>query len=145
MLHYHGEAESSIPPASSIYYHDSVRTVMYPGLSYGDSVDALGDWYRFFLVPGAGYCGVGQTQPRRWPNDAIRTVVDWVERGAAPVTLAATITEGSPLAGQAESLCPWSKRPLWRGEGTQQIECEFDQASADSWTYTFDAFKAPIY
>ncbi|KAK7755096.1 hypothetical protein SLS62_002911 [Diatrype stigma] len=153
VLHYHGEADSSIPPASSVHYYDSVRTVMYPGLSYGDSVDALGDWYRFFLVPGAGHCGVSQTQPGPWANDAIQTVIDWVESGTAPDTLAATITEGSPLAGQAESICAWPKRPLWRGNGnatrsgngTQQVECVFDQASVDSWTYTFDAFKVPIY
>ena len=144
VLHYHGESDSSIPPASSIHYYDSVRNIMYPGLDYSASVEAISDWYRFFLIPGAGHCGTSQSQPGPWPNDAIQTVIDWVENDTAPDTLNTTIVEGSPLAGQSEALCAWPQRPLWSNNGTQ-VECKFDQASIDSWTYTFDAFSLPIY
>lgn len=37
ILHYHGESDYSIPTASSVRYHESVRSVMYPHLSYNAS------------------------------------------------------------------------------------------------------------
>jgi tannase len=63
VLHFHGESDNSIPTASSVRYHESVRSIMYPNLSFNDSTAALNDWYRLFLVPGAGYCGPSSAQP----------------------------------------------------------------------------------
>lgn len=50
VLHYHGEQDGSIPTASSVHYYESVRKTIYPNLSYNASNDALGEWYRLFLV-----------------------------------------------------------------------------------------------
>jgi tannase len=37
VIHYHGESDNSIPTASSVRYHQSVRQIMYPSLSYNES------------------------------------------------------------------------------------------------------------
>jgi tannase len=50
VIHFHGEADSSIPTASSVRYWESVRSIMYPDLSYQGGADALKDWYRLFLI-----------------------------------------------------------------------------------------------
>ncbi|RYP01750.1 hypothetical protein DL764_006094 [Monosporascus ibericus] len=142
VIHYHGESDSSIPAASSVHYYDSVRSVMYPNLPYHESVDALSDWYRFFLVPGAGHCGTSQSQPGPWP-DNLQSVINWVENDVAPDTVPATVASG-PLEGESQPLCAWPLRPYWSNNGNA-VKCEYDQASIDSWTYSFDAFKLPIY
>ena len=75
------------------------------------------------------------------------TMIDWVENGVEPTTLNATVTTGSTYAGESQPLCPWPSRPYWSsngGNGTS-LSCEYSQESIDSWTYTLDAFKLPVY
>lgn len=69
VIHFHGEADDSIPAASSVRYWESVRSVMYPGMGYKESATKVQDFYRFFLVPGAGHCGASQSMPNGgWPQ-----------------------------------------------------------------------------
>ncbi|KAI9732530.1 MAG: hypothetical protein M1834_003865 [Cirrosporium novae-zelandiae] len=143
VLHYHGESDDSIPTGSSVHYYDSVRTIMYPDLSYNESVDALGDWYRLFLVPGAAHCGTNTLQPGPYPEDNMEIMIDWVENGVVPTRLNATVSSGT-YSGETQMLCPWPLRPYWPNNGTT-MNCQYDQESIDSWTYTFDAFKLPVY
>ncbi|KAF2137119.1 uncharacterized protein K452DRAFT_279119 [Aplosporella prunicola CBS 121167] len=147
LLHYHGESDNSIPAASSVRYFDSVRQIMHPGKGYNESVEAMGDWYRFFLVPGAAHCSSNSLQPNGpFPQTNMQTVIDWVENGVTPQRLNASVTAG-PYKGETQMLCSWPERPLWtkgNANGTQ-FECVYDQESIDSWTYTFDAFKVPVY
>ncbi|KAE9400963.1 tannase and feruloyl esterase [Gymnopus androsaceus JB14] len=123
VLHYHSESDYSIPRTSSVHYYESVRSVMYPGLSYNDSVDAMNDWYRLFLVPGAGHCA---------PNN-----------GVEPVTLNATVLQGDDI-GMVQQICSWPLRPLWTSNGTV-MECVYDQKSIDNWQYDLNAFPLPVY
>jgi tannase len=41
-------------------------------------------------------------------------------------------------------LCSWPLRPMYKNNGTK-LECEYDQASIDTWMYDFDAYKLPLY
>ncbi|KAK0663835.1 Tannase [Lasiodiplodia hormozganensis] len=143
LLHYHGESDPSIPSGSSVHYFDSVRKTMYADKSYNESVEALGDWYRFFLVPGAAHCGSNSLQPGPYPQSNMDIMIDWVENGVVPERLNATVSSGDN-AGETQMLCNWPLRPLWSGN-TTDFDCVYDQASIDSWTYTFDAFKMPVY
>lgn len=143
IIHYHGESDNSVPPASSIHYYDSVRTIMYPDLSYNESVTALGDWYKFFLVSGAAHCGTNSLQPGPYPEDNMATIIDWVENGVEPTRLNATVSSGT-YEGEVQKLCPWPTRPYWTSNSSS-FDCEYDQDSIDSWTYTFPAFKVPVY
>ncbi len=144
VLSYHGESDFSIPAASSVHYYESVRNIMYPNTTFNDSSEALGDWYRLFLVPGAGHCAVSSSQPNGpWPQTNLEVLINWVENATVPVTLNATHLSGD-YKGQSEQLCAWPLRPYWTGNGTT-MECEYDQASIDTWMYTLDAFKLPVY
>lgn len=126
-----------------MHYFDSVRKTMYADKSYNESVEALGDWYRFFLVPGAAHCGSNSLQPGPYPQSNMDIMIDWVENGVVPERLNATVSSGDN-AGETQMLCNWPLRPLWSGN-TTDFDCVYDQASIDSWTYTFDAFKMPVY
>ncbi|KAM5355131.1 hypothetical protein ACJ41O_001777 [Fusarium nematophilum] len=137
VIHLHGEQDDSIPTGSSVHYYDSVRGIMFPHKSYNESVAALDDFYRLFLVPGGAHCGSNSKQSGGgWPQTTLQTVIRWVEKGVAPETLANN--------GDIDTLCRWPLRPLWTGNGTL-MSCVYDQESIDSWTYEFDAYKMPLY
>lgn len=143
LLHYHGESDPSIPSPSSIHYYDSVRTAMYPNMTYNESVEALDSWYRFYLIPGAAHCGTNSLQPGPYPTDLVSTMIDWVENGIEPSRLNSTVSSGD-YSGEIQLLCPWPTRPLWSGNSSD-FDCVYDQASIDSWTYTFPAFNRTVY
>ncbi|KAI1762369.1 tannase [Hypoxylon sp. FL1150] len=143
LLHYHGESDSSIPTASSVHYWQAVRSVMYGNLTDDAALDALRDWYQLYLVPGAGHCGTNDLQPGPYPQSNMDVMIDWVENGVRPSRLNATVSSGS-YAGETQMLCQWPTRPLWQGNSSD-FDCVNDEASIESWTYTFPAFKLPVY
>ncbi|KAI0445326.1 Tannase/feruloyl esterase [Xylaria telfairii] len=143
LLHYHGESDSSIPAGSSVHYWQSIRSIMYANLSDSEAQDALSDWYQFYLIPGAGHCGANSLQPGPYPQNNMQTIIDWVENGVKPDRLNATVSSGDN-AGETQLLCQWPTRPLWSGNSSD-FDCVNDEASIDSWTYKFNAFKLPVY
>jgi tannase len=144
VLHFHGEADNSIPTASSVRYWESVRKIMYPNLSFNESASALNDWYRLFLVPGAAHCAPNEAQPNGpFPQTNLAVLIDWVEKGIVPTTLNATVLRGVHI-GENQQICAWPLRPLWTNNGTA-MECQYDQASIDTWLYDFNAIKLPVY
>ncbi|USW57245.1 Putative tannase/feruloyl esterase, alpha/Beta hydrolase [Septoria linicola] len=143
LLHYHGESDPSIPAASSVHYWQSVRSIMYPNLTEPEAENALSDWYQFYLIPGAAHCGANSLQPGPYPQDNMQTMIDWVENGIKPSRLNATVSSGNN-AGEVQALCQWPARPLWSGNSTA-FDCVNDEASIESWTYEFPAFKVPVY
>ncbi|OGE57503.1 hypothetical protein PENARI_c002G02838 [Penicillium arizonense] len=142
LLHYHGESDPSIPAASSVHYWQAVRSVMYPHLSSQASLEKLADWYQFYLVPGAAHCGTNSLQPGPYPEDNMQTMINWVENGVKPSRLNATVSSGT-YKGETQMLCQWPTRPHWSSNSS--FECVNDKASIDSWTYSFPAFKIPVY
>ncbi|ODM20229.1 Tannase [Aspergillus cristatus] len=143
LLHYHGESDPSIPAASSVHYWQAVRSVMYGNLTQEESLEALEDWYQFYLIPGAAHCGSNTLQPGPYPQNNMETMINWVENGVKPSRLNATVSSGT-YAGETQMLCQWPTRPLWKGNSSS-FSCLNDQDSIDSWTYSFDAFKIPVY
>ncbi|KAL4862902.1 hypothetical protein BDV12DRAFT_206883 [Aspergillus spectabilis] len=143
LLHYHGESDPSVPAASSIHYWQSVREIMYPSLSLNDSLSDFADWYQFYLIPGAAHCGTNTLQPGPYPQDNMQIMIDWVESGVKPERLNATVSQGS-YEGETQMLCQWPERPLWKS-GSEEFDCVRDQESEESWTYSFPAFKVPVY
>ncbi|OAG02836.1 tannase and feruloyl esterase [Paraphaeosphaeria sporulosa] len=144
LLHYHGESDPSIPSASSVHYWQSVRSIMYANATDEEAQEAMSDWYQFYLIPGYAHCGSNSLQPNGpAPQDNMATIIDWVENGIKPSHLNATVSSGD-YAGEVQKLCQWPQRPKWSGNSTD-FECETDEASIESWTYTFDAFKLPVY
>ncbi|OTB00662.1 hypothetical protein M426DRAFT_26363 [Hypoxylon sp. CI-4A] len=145
LLHYHGESDSSIPAASSVHYWQSVRSVMYGDEAEDEAaLQSLQDWYQLYLVPGAGHCGANSLQPGPYPQNNMDIMIDWVENGVKPTRLNATVSSGTN-AGETQMLCQWPTRPLWQGSNSSSFDCVTDAPSEESWTYTFDAFKVPVY
>ncbi|CAJ2502241.1 Uu.00g096350.m01.CDS01 [Anthostomella pinea] len=145
MINYHGESDPSIPTASTVRYWQSVRSIMYPNESEADSLAAMNDWYRLYLVPGADHCKRNTLQPDGpYPVGIVYAVIDWVEFGEAPAVLNATINSG-PYEGEVQGLCSWPNRPLWQSGDNSTFDCVTDTASEDTWAYTFPAFKLPVY
>ncbi|CAI7665540.1 unnamed protein product [Penicillium glandicola] len=144
IIHYHGEQDSSILTGSSVHYYDSVRQTMYPGKSYNESKTELKEWYRLFLVPGAAHCAANSAQPNGpFPQTNFEVMTRWVEEGIVPTTLNATMLQGDNK-GNNQQVCAWPLRPYWKDSG-DTLTCEYDQASIDNFTYTFDAYKVPLY
>ncbi|KAL2862223.1 putative tannase [Aspergillus lucknowensis] len=143
LLHYHGESDPSVPAASSVHYWQSVRSIMYGDLSPKVSQEALADWYQFYLVPGAAHCGANSLQPGPYPQNNMEIMIDWVENGVKPSRLNATVSSGD-YEGETQMLCQWPERPLWK-DSSDAFECVSDKESVKSWTYTFPAFKLPVY
>ncbi|THV46940.1 hypothetical protein BGAL_0347g00020 [Botrytis galanthina] len=144
ILHFHGESDPSVPAASSVHYYESVRSIMYPGLSFNESTEALKEWYRLYMIPGAAHCAINSEQENGpFPQTNLQVLIEWVENNTVPVTLNATHLAGE-YKGKNAQICAWPLRPLWINNGTTQ-DCVFDQASYDTWNYTFDAYKRPLY
>ncbi|GLA90115.1 hypothetical protein AtubIFM56815_005670 [Aspergillus tubingensis] len=102
------------------------------------------DWYRLYLVPGAAHCSPNDLQPNGpFPTTDLATLIDWVENGVEPVTLNATVLSGD-YEGEEQKLCSWPLRPLWVNNATK-MECVYDQASIDTWKWTFDAFPITVW
>jgi len=116
---------------------------MYGNLTQEESLEALEDWYQFYLIPGAAHCGSNALQPGPYPQNNMETMINWVENGIKPSRLNATVSSGT-YAGETQMLCQWPTRPLWKGNSSS-FSCVNDQDSIDSWTYSFDAFKIPVY
>lgn len=144
IISYHGESDNSIPPASSVRFHESVRSTLYRNESFAEGTRSLNDWYRLFLVPGASHCNTNDLQPNGpFPQTSLGSLIDWVEKKEKPTTLNATILSGE-YKGEQQQLCAWPLRPLWKNNGTT-MHCVFDKASYDTWIYDLDAFDMPVY
>lgn len=143
LLHFHGESDPSVPPPSSVRYHEAVRSLMYPD-STPDNATELSDWYQFYLIPGAAHCSTNSLQPGPYPADNMQTMIDWVENGITPTALNATVASGT-YAGEVQQLCQWPNRPVWASNDSSTFSCVYDQASYDSWTWDLNAWKIPVY
>ncbi|OJJ45336.1 hypothetical protein ASPZODRAFT_69429 [Penicilliopsis zonata CBS 506.65] len=142
LLHFHGESDPSVPTASSVHYWQSVCSVMYGDLTQEECQAELNEWYQLYLIPGAAHCSTNSLQPGPYPEDNMDIMINWVENGVKPTRLNATVSSGK-YAGETQMLCQWPYRPLW--QNSSSFDCVYDQASVDTWTYSFPAFKLPVF
>ena len=78
------------------------------------------DFARLFMVPGMAHCGGGVGPDR---NDAVTAVIDWVEKGKAPVQIIASkVTAGQVV--RTRPLCPYPQvaRYQWRRQHRRSHE-----------------------
>lgn len=77
------------------------------------------DYYRFFEAPGVNHCGGGQGW---YPGEGLKALINWVENGVAPETLAAETP-----AGRKADICLWPKQLVYIGGNPDQaasFECQ---------------------
>ena len=77
LLTWHGGDDQLVPLAGTLRYRKEVAR------RFGD----IDDFYRVFVAPGASHCQAGAGPA---PTDSLGALVEWVENGHAPTTLAAT-------------------------------------------------------
>lgn len=95
LLAWHGLADRAIAPDATAHYTKEVY----------DRDPKASDYYRYFEAPGVDHCGAGLGW---YPGDGLKALIDWVEKGVAPETLAAE----TPKGGKAE-LCMWPKQLVY--------------------------------
>jgi hypothetical protein len=115
LLTWHGTSDPLIPYQNTVQYRERVESGM-------GGNKAVNDFYRLFLAPGVNHCGHG-TGPV--PTDLLQPLVDWVEKGEPPETLAAeTIDKNGEKVSR--DLCLWPAKSKYMGHG--------DGKRASTWT-----------
>jgi|TARA_B100001964_G_scaffold194552_1_gene218220 feruloyl esterase len=104
LLSYFGWADPDINPLSAIHYFDQVQEV-----ADGEA----GNFFRLFLVPGMFHC-IGGPGPSDF--DAISPLIDWVEKGVAPESIAARHLQDKAVAFE-RPLCPYPQVITYDGRG----------------------------
>ncbi|RKU47864.1 hypothetical protein DL546_008627 [Coniochaeta pulveracea] len=98
MITYHGLADTSITPNSTLHYYQEVSHAL-PNIT---------DFYRYYRVPGLGHCWGGNGGQPVHLFDQLR---QWVENGTAPEASPVTVTLPTNET-MAEVLCPWPKQAV---------------------------------
>lgn len=100
LLSWHGLADTCLAPDATAEYARRVQ----------ERDPKASDYYRYFEAPGVDHClgGTGW-----YPGNALKSLIDWVEKGIAPETLEAQ-TQGQGKVRKA-NLCLWPKHLVYVG------------------------------
>jgi hypothetical protein len=115
ILSYFGWADPALNPMMGVSYYESVVSRMGPSAT---------DFYRLFMVPGMFHCtaGVGTST-----FDAVTPLIQWVEKGIAPATIAASrILDGKTV--RTRPLCPYPEVAKYKGAGSADEAASFSCA-----------------
>lgn len=104
LIFFHGLVDDFISPYSSYYYYNRLKTRYTP--------DALGDFVKFYTVPGMGHV-TGVFNARISTLDALE---QWVEQGVAPGDLIATDANEQTM-GRTRPVCHYPNWPKYNGSG----------------------------
>ncbi|HMF96548.1 MAG TPA: tannase/feruloyl esterase family alpha/beta hydrolase [Vicinamibacterales bacterium] len=116
MITYFGWADPALNPMMGVRYYDSV--VKQAGT-------ATTDFYRLFMVPGMFHCGGGIGTSA---FDAFTPLVEWVEKGTAPQTIAAArMVDGKAV--RTRPLCPYPSVAKYKGTGSVDEAANFSCAA----------------
>ncbi|MBO0807256.1 MAG: tannase/feruloyl esterase family alpha/beta hydrolase [Actinobacteria bacterium] len=114
LLSWVGSNDQLIYPQGVIGYYQTVIDHM-GGLGRTQS------FYRFFIAPGAQHCGPGAGPA---PTDPFDAMVNWVEHGVAPTSLAgATVTSGGTTI--TRPVCLYPKVAAYTGSGSVDDAANF--------------------
>jgi feruloyl esterase len=116
LLIFHGTADPIFSALESIdYYQRLTRNNGGP--------DATATWARLFLVPGMNHCAGG---PATDSFDGLGAIVNWVEKGTAPVRIEASALPGTKyFAGRTRPLCPYPSFARYGGAGSLEDSANF--------------------
>jgi hypothetical protein len=106
MLLWHGAADFGVPFQGTIDYYERVQRALGPGRTH--------QFLRLFLAPGVGHCR-GGAGPQL--VDPLGALVQWVERGKAPRTLAAERVDSGGAVVQTRPVCRYPFVARWTGRG----------------------------
>lgn len=113
-----GRAEVFPTGAGPIFNaHDTARLLRAPGVNNGGVVSTQ-SFERLFSIPGESYCSEGVATDQ---FGALTEMVNWVEKGQAPDTIAAAAAANHPVIPErVRPLCAYPKfaskmgRAIWK-------------------------------
>jgi feruloyl esterase len=101
----YGWADQILQPMMGVRYYEAITATNGPGTT---------DFARLFMMPGVAHCGGGVGPDR---VDAVTAVIDWVEKGQAPDSLAASqVRDGTVV--RTRPLCPYPQVARYSGRGS---------------------------
>ena len=115
LIIYHGWSDAAVSPLETVRYYNAV--VQNPGSS-----GRARQFARLFMVPGMQHCVGSGPGPNIF--DPLPSIIDWVERGAAPTKiLAAHFQDNDPSSGviaRTMPLCPYPQTAQFNGGDVNQ-------------------------
>ncbi len=114
LIVYAGQTGGPFSPQDLVDWYSSMGTAM------GGNAPSFA---RLFLVPGMNHCAGG---PATSTFDPLASVVNWVEKGVAPDSIAATApAAGTPWPGRTRPLCPFPQFAHYNGSGDIESASNF--------------------
>jgi hypothetical protein len=113
IVFYHGDSDPWFSPLDTLGYYKDMANA-------NGGLDAVSKWSQFYFVPGMGHCGGGQALDQ---FDLLSAVVNWVEKGTAPVAVNA---KGKAFPGRSRPLCPYPKHAQYKGDGNAEDASSFE-------------------
>jgi len=105
LLMYFGWADAALTPFMAIDYYEKALATNGPDTR---------DFFRLFMVPGMFHCRGGVGTDR---FDAMTTLINWVENGAAPDSIPAARVEGDQVK-RTRPLCAYPRVARYKGSGS---------------------------
>lgn len=116
MLFIHGMSDPIFSALDTLDYYERLA-------SHHGGIAATQGFARTFLVPGMNHCSGG---PATDNFDSIQAMVDWVEKGVAPETLAAkALPASSDMPNRTRPLCAYPKFAKYKGTGSVEDASSF--------------------
>jgi feruloyl esterase len=112
----YGWADQILQPLMGIQYHEQVTA------RYGDATPGF---MRLFMVPGMTHCSGGNGLDR---FDAMTALINWVEKGKAPDSLAAAQARSGKVV-RTRPLCPYPQVAKYSGSGSIDEAANFSCAA----------------
>jgi feruloyl esterase len=115
LIAYHGWSDPQIAPAAATQYYDRV-------LEASGGKANVDKAYRVFMAPGMGHCTGGDG-----PNtfDMLTALERWVEGGAAPDQITASISRPAANLNRSRPLCPYPQVAVYDGTGSTDDASNF--------------------
>jgi pimeloyl-ACP methyl ester carboxylesterase len=116
LLFIHGMADAIFSANDTVDYYERLA-------AHNGGLAATQSFARTFLVPGMAHCSGG---PATDTFDSLQTMVDWVEKGIAPETIAARAKPTNAyFPNRTRSLCAYPKFAKYKGTGSLEDAANF--------------------
>lgn len=127
LIQYHGWSDAAIPAPSSIDYYEDVADKL-------GGIEKIRSFYRLFMAPGMQHCGLGlgpnavggvfglPSSAHDPEHDVVAALARWVEDGAAPERIIATLYRDNDPAKGIVAQRPWCPHPAvarYSGQGSR--------------------------
>jgi hypothetical protein len=116
LLMTYGWADQILQPLMGVNYYEQLQARHGPGTS---------DFARLFMVPGMTHCSGGNGTDT---FDPVTAIVNWVEKGKAPATIAASRLVGGKVV-RTRPLCPYPQVARYKGTGSTDDAANFSCAA----------------